>query len=55
MIIQGTTSIGKSYLISSIKITLSSQETLGHSPLLLLAPIGVASFYINTMTIHAGL
>ena len=55
MIIQGTAGIGKSYLIHYIKETLSSQAPSGHSPLLLLAPPGVATFNIHATTIHAGL
>jgi hypothetical protein len=55
MIIQGTAGIGKSYLIHYIKETLSSQAPSGHSPLLLLAPTGVATFNIYATTIHVGL
>ena len=50
MIIQGTTGIGKSYLINTIKNALSCQEITSHSPLLLLSSTGVATF-----NIHAGL
>jgi hypothetical protein len=55
MIIQGTAGTGKSYLIHCIKEALSSQATSGHSPILLLAPTGVATFNIHATTIHAGL
>jgi len=55
MIIQGIEGIGKSYLISTIKKVLSSQATSSHTPLLLLAPIGFATFNIHATTIHVGL
>ena len=55
MIIQGMTGTGKSYLIGSIKNALSCQAIAGNSPLLLLAPTGVATFNIHATTIHAGL
>ena len=55
MIIQGTAGTGKSYLINTIKKALYSQAVAGHNPLLLLAPIGVASFNIHATTIHTGL
>jgi ATP-dependent DNA helicase PIF1 len=38
-----------------IKEALSSQETHGHSPILLLSPTGVATFNIHATTIHAGI
>ena len=55
MIIQGTACKRKSYLIHCIKETLSSQATSGDTPILFLAPIGVATFNIHATTIHAGL
>ena len=55
MIIQGTTGIGKSYLIQAIRQALYDASTPQHSPLLLLAPTGIASFNIGASTIHSTL
>ena len=55
MIIQGTAGTGKSYLIGAIKNTLDSVSLPGKSPLLLLAPTGVAAFNISATTIHSAL
>jgi len=55
MIIQGTTSTGKSYLIDCIRETLNNFNLDKKSPLLMLAPIGVVSYNIHASTIHAGL
>jgi hypothetical protein len=52
MIIQGTTGTGKSYLISCFKASLNMHSPYGQSPILLLAPTGVASFNIQATTIH---
>lgn len=46
---------GKSHLIKSIKITLMSTTPIGQSPLLLLAPTGIATFNIQASTIHSTL
>ena len=55
MIIQGTAGTGKSYLINTIKKSLYSQAVVGHNPLLLLAPNGVATFNIHATIIYTGL
>ena len=55
MIIQGTKDTGKSYLIHCIKEALSSYTPYDHSPLLLLAPTGVATLNIHATNIHAGI
>ncbi|XP_057838840.2 uncharacterized protein LOC131048788 [Cryptomeria japonica] len=55
MIIQGTTGTGKSYLIGVISESLKSVAMLNQSPLLLLAPTGVAAFNIGASTIHSKL
>jgi len=55
MIIQGTAGTGKSYLIGVLKNTLDSVSLLGKSPLLLLAPTGVAAFNIPATTVHSTL
>ena len=55
MIIQGTAGTGKSYLIGAIKNTLENLSHPGKSPLLLLAPTGVAAFNISVRTIHFAL
>jgi ATP-dependent DNA helicase PIF1 len=55
MIIQGTVGTGKSYMINCIKASLNQQSPYGHSPILLLAPTGVAAFNIQATTIHSAL
>ena len=55
MIIQGTKGTGKLYLIRAIKNTLANLSHPGKSPLLLLAPTGVAAFNISATTIHSAL
>ncbi|XP_059076823.1 uncharacterized protein LOC131057818 [Cryptomeria japonica] len=55
MIIQGTTGIGKSYLIGAINQALENVAMPSRSPLLLLAPIGVATFNIGASTVHSKL
>ena len=55
MIIQGTAGTGKSYLIGSIKNTLENILHPGKSPLLLLAPTGVAAFNISATIVHSAL
>lgn len=54
MIIQGTAGTGKSYLIGAINQSLQMAST-NPSPLLLLAPTGVATFNIGVSTIHSKL
>ncbi|XP_059064840.1 uncharacterized protein LOC131856900 [Cryptomeria japonica] len=55
MIVQGTAGTGKSHLITSIKSALKRSAPNGQSPLLLLAPTGVAAFNIQASTIHSAL
>ena len=55
MIIQGTAGTGKSYLIGAIKNTLANLSHPGKSPLLLLAPTGVAAFNISATIVHYAL
>ncbi|XP_057856401.2 uncharacterized protein LOC131065774 [Cryptomeria japonica] len=55
MIIQGTTGTGKSYLIGAISQALENATMPSPSPLLLLAPIGVATFNIGASTVHSKL
>ena len=55
MIIQGMTGIGKSYLIGAISQALQNAYFPQCSPLLLLAPTGVATFNIGASTIHSKL
>ena len=55
MVIQGTVSTGKSYLIHYISHALASSMTTEKSPLLLLAPTGIATFNIHAKTIHSAL
>jgi DNA replication protein DnaC len=55
MIIQGTTGTGKSYLIGAISQSLQNAAMPSPSPLLLLAPTGVAAFNIGASTIHSKL
>jgi ATP-dependent DNA helicase PIF1 len=55
MIIQGTAGTGKSFLIHSISHALSTSSVDGNSPLLLLAPTGIAAFNIRARTIHSAL
>ena len=55
MIIQGTTSTGKSYLIGCIKHAMEIGSIPNNNPLLLLAPTGVAAFNISGSTIHSAL
>ncbi|XP_057817259.2 uncharacterized protein LOC131030442 [Cryptomeria japonica] len=54
MIVQ-TAGTRKSHLITSIKSTLKRSAPNGQSPLLLLAPTGVAAFNIQASTIHSAL
>ena len=52
----GTAGTGKSYFIKSIQNRLRDIAEIGNeSPLLLLAPTGVAAFNINGRTIHSTL
>ena len=53
MIIQGTVDTGDSYLIGAIKNTLENILHPRKSPLLLLAPLGVAAFNISATTFHS--
>ena len=53
MIIQGTTSTGKSYLILCISHALVASTTSRKCPLLFLAPTGIVAFNINEKTIHS--
>ena len=55
MIIQGTAGTGKSYLIGAIKHAMETDSLPNKSPLLLLAPTGVAAFNISASTIHSAL
>ncbi|XP_057866341.2 uncharacterized protein LOC131073844 [Cryptomeria japonica] len=55
IIVQGTAGTRKSHLITSIKSTMMRLAPPGQSPLLLLAPIGVATFNIQASTIHSAL
>ena len=55
LIIQGTAGIGKSYLIHCIGHEFSMHSINGKIPLLLLVPIGVASFNIRAKTIQSAL
>ena len=55
MIIQGTTGTGKSYLIGAINQSFQMASMTNPSPLLLLAPTGVAAFNIGASTIHSKL
>ena len=55
MIIQGTADTGKSYLVGAIKNTLANISHPGKSPLLLLAPTGVAALNIYARTVHSAL
>ena len=52
MIIQATTSIGKSYLIHYVRNALNNNDLSHKGQLLVLAPIGVAAFNIRASTIH---
>ena len=55
MVIQGTAGIGKSYLISCLKSALQTPCEQSRCVLLLLAPIGVATFNIHAFIIHSAL
>ena len=55
MIIQGTAGTGKSYLIGAIKHAMETDSLPNKSPLLLLAPTGVAAFNISASTLHSAL
>ena len=55
MVIQGTAGTRKSYFICCLQSALQSTSEDSSSPLLLLAPTGVAVFNINALTIHFGL
>lgn len=55
MIIQGTASNGKSFLIHCTFEALSNSSSDGRSHLLLLAPIGITTFNIHAKTIHSAL
>jgi len=52
---QGTIGTGKYYLIGTIKNALETESLLEKTPLLLLAPRGVAYFNISATTIHYAL
>src|SRR5207248_5679627 len=43
---------GKSYLIKAIRERLQTMSRNGKSPVIVIAPIGVATFNINGATIH---
>ena len=51
MMVQGTTGTRKSYLIGAINKYLNQVALPHHFPLLLLAPIGVATYNIARSTI----
>src|SRR2546423_15584541 len=56
IIIMGTAGTGKTYLIKAIRYRL--QEVVGtgsKSPMIVLAPTGVAAFNIDGITLHSGL
>jgi len=56
IIVMGTAGTGKSYLIKAIRgrlHTMAGKE--GKSPVLVIAPTGVAAFNINRVTIHSTL
>ncbi|XP_059064701.1 uncharacterized protein LOC131856793 [Cryptomeria japonica] len=55
MIIQGTTGIGKSFLIDYIRQKLNIFGTNTTNTLFVLAPTGIAAYNIQGTTIHAGL
>ena len=55
MVVQGTAGTGKSFFIRCIRESLSLTKNLNQSPILLLAPTGVASFNIQASTIHSAL
>ncbi|XP_059076947.1 uncharacterized protein LOC131876152 [Cryptomeria japonica] len=55
MIIQGTAGTGKSYLTGAISQALENAAMPSRSPLLLLAPTGVAAFNIGASTVHSKL
>ncbi|XP_059073384.1 uncharacterized protein LOC131874156 [Cryptomeria japonica] len=55
MIIQGTAGTGKSYLIGAISQALENAAMPSRSPLLLLAPTGVAAFNIGASKVHSKL
>lgn len=55
IIVQGIVGTGKSHLIKRIKIALMITTPIGQSPLLLLAPIGIATFNIQAPKIHSAL
>ena len=55
MIIQGTTGTGKSLLINCVREMLIALAGSEPSPIMLLAPTGVAAFNIQASTIHSTL
>ena len=55
MLLQGTTGMGKSYLINCIRTSLQNTSPHGLTPILVLAPTGIAAFNIHATTIHATL
>ena len=55
LIVQGTASTGKSHLIKTVRNTMVNSMPHGQSPMLLLAPTGVAAFNIQASTIHSSL
>src|SRR6266487_5043193 len=56
IIIMGTAGTGKSYLIKAIRRRLSTMDVNGSKvPVKVIAPTGVASFNINSSTIHSTL
>jgi len=55
MLIQGIVGMRKSHLIDFLKDIFVFESLLNSSPLLLLAPTGVAMFNIKVLTIHYAL
>jgi hypothetical protein len=55
MVIQGMVGIGNSYLIICIQALLIMHSTNTTNPSLLLAPTSVATFNINSLTMHSSL
>lgn len=53
IIIQGTTQTGKYHLIKCLQHAFIEKSSISINPLLLLAPNDVASFNINSLTIHS--
>ena len=55
MLLQGTAGTGKSYLINCIRMSLQNTSPHGLTPILVLAPTGIAAFNIHATTIHVAL